>query len=192
MLCGVKCNGSQVPRFHRVSVCVGLGTNGTKGHVASLQGSDNRRWSVDVETRLAAHLPEPTAIHLILRHSRFSEKLLMQIHHLNCISSCPLGGALMDGCTHGLRGRPACHCLLVEAPNCLVLVETGFGLRDVADPPSRLSRFFLDLALSPEFPSGSRHALKCGHKADARKEAEGRRLLSRCAGRVNWLSSRRS
>ena len=74
----------------------------------------------------------------------------MRIHHLNCISSCPLGGALMDGHTHGLRGRLTCHCLLVECADQLVLVDTGYGLRDVADPPSRLSRFFLTL-LAPEF-----------------------------------------
>jgi glyoxylase-like metal-dependent hydrolase (beta-lactamase superfamily II) len=74
----------------------------------------------------------------------------MKIHHLNCISSCPLGGALMDGRTIGLRGRLACHCMLVETSNQLVLVDTGFGLRDVADPAARLSRFFLAL-LSPDF-----------------------------------------
>lgn len=56
----------------------------------------------------------------------------------------------MDGHSHGLRGRLACHCLLVEAGNALVLIDTGFGLRDVADPPSRLSRFFLTL-LAPDF-----------------------------------------
>lgn len=75
----------------------------------------------------------------------------MRIHHLNCISTCPLGGALMDGSSLGsLRGRLACHCLLVETSKELVLVDTGFGLRDVADPHGRLSRFFLFL-LRPEF-----------------------------------------
>jgi glyoxylase-like metal-dependent hydrolase (beta-lactamase superfamily II) len=74
----------------------------------------------------------------------------MRIHHLNCVSTCPLGGALMDGRSRSLRGRLTCHCLLVETPQSLVLVDTGFGLRDVADPRSRLSRFFLTL-LDPEF-----------------------------------------
>ena len=74
----------------------------------------------------------------------------MLIHHLNCISSCPLGGALMDGHSHAMRGRLTCHCLLIEGPDSLILVDTGFGLRDVADPRSRLSRFFLAL-LAPEF-----------------------------------------
>lgn len=74
----------------------------------------------------------------------------MKIHHLNCISSCPLGGALMDGFTAGLRGRLACHCILVETATALVLIDTGFGLQDVANPRARLSKFFLSL-LAPDF-----------------------------------------
>jgi glyoxylase-like metal-dependent hydrolase (beta-lactamase superfamily II) len=75
----------------------------------------------------------------------------MRIHHLNCISTCPLGGSLMDGRSVAhLRGRLTCHCVLVEAGEQLVLLDTGFGLRDVADPYSRLSKFFLFL-LKPEF-----------------------------------------
>lgn len=74
----------------------------------------------------------------------------MKLHHLNCISTCPLGGALMDGHSHSLRGRLACHCILIETATTLVLVDTGFGLRDVVAPYSRLSKFFLAL-LSPEF-----------------------------------------
>lgn len=40
----------------------------------------------------------------------------MRIHHLNCISTCPLGGKLMDDRTESIirRGHLACHCLLVE------------------------------------------------------------------------------
>jgi len=58
----------------------------------------------------------------------------------------------MDGRTPGLltRGKLCCHCLAVETNDGLVLVDTGFGLRDVANPRSRLSGFFLTL-LSPEF-----------------------------------------
>ena len=73
----------------------------------------------------------------------------MKVHHLNCVSSCPLGGALMDGHSHSLRGRLACHCLLVETSSTLVLIDTGFGLQDVAHPYSRLSKFFMTL-LSPD------------------------------------------
>ncbi len=76
----------------------------------------------------------------------------MRIHHLNCVSSCPLGGRLMDGRTPTplARGRLCCHCLLVETPGGLVLVDTGFGLQDVRHPRSRLSGFFLTM-LSPDF-----------------------------------------
>lgn len=67
----------------------------------------------------------------------------MRIHHLNCVSACPLGGLLMDGFTTGsLRGRLASHCLLLETERALVLIDTGYGLRDIADPRGRLSRFF--------------------------------------------------
>ncbi len=76
----------------------------------------------------------------------------MIVHHLNCISTCPLGGRLMDGCTKSIveRGELTCHCLVIETNAGLVLVDTGFGLRDVANPRSRLSRFFLGL-VSPAF-----------------------------------------
>ncbi len=76
----------------------------------------------------------------------------MRIHHLNCVSSCPLGGKLMDGRTSSIvqRGHLTCHCFLIETEAGLVLVDTGFGTRDVADPRSRLSTFFLAL-VSPDF-----------------------------------------
>jgi len=48
------------------------------------------------------------------------------------------------------RGKLACHCVLIESGAGLVLFDTGFGLRDVANPASRLSRFFLAM-LRPEF-----------------------------------------
>jgi glyoxylase-like metal-dependent hydrolase (beta-lactamase superfamily II) len=68
----------------------------------------------------------------------------MRVHHLNCVSACPLGGLLMDGLSASrLRGRLTSHCLLVEAGSELVLVDTGYGLRDVHDPRGRLSKFFL-------------------------------------------------
>jgi glyoxylase-like metal-dependent hydrolase (beta-lactamase superfamily II) len=74
----------------------------------------------------------------------------MRVHHLNCVSACPLGGVLMDGRSKAsLRGRLVCHCMLVETERQLVLVDTGYGLRDVAEPRARLSRFFLAL-LAPE------------------------------------------
>ena len=59
----------------------------------------------------------------------------MRIHHLNCGTDCPLGGALFDGRSIGPLGRIVCHCLLIETDaHGLVLVDTGYGLRDVAHP----------------------------------------------------------
>ena len=56
---------------------------------------------------------------------------------------CPLGGALFDGFSRGLLSHLVCHCLLIETNQGLVLVDTGFGLRDVQSPYSRLSPFFV-------------------------------------------------
>ena len=54
----------------------------------------------------------------------------MRVHHLNCGTCCPIGGALMDGRSKGLTAHLVCHCLLLETNAGLVLVDTGFGLRD--------------------------------------------------------------
>ncbi len=56
---------------------------------------------------------------------------------------CPIGGALFDGFSRGLTARLVCHCLLVETDRGLVLIDTGFGVRDVKSPYSRLSPFFI-------------------------------------------------
>ncbi|KTT74649.1 MBL fold metallo-hydrolase [Sphingomonas endophytica] len=62
----------------------------------------------------------------------------MRIHHLNCGTDCPLGGAFFDGRSVGPLGRIVCHCLLIETDaHGLVLVDTGYGLRDVAHPHAR-------------------------------------------------------
>ena len=47
----------------------------------------------------------------------------MAIRHLNCASMNPLGSP-----------RMVAHCLLVERPEGLLLVDTGFGAADCADP----------------------------------------------------------
>src|SRR5687767_12726005 len=101
-----------------------------------------------VDARVTRTLPAPCDSGSVRRR----EGSAMRLHHLNCILTCPLGGRLMDGRTATIlqRGHLACHCLLIETADSLVLVDTGFGLRDVADPPSRLSRFFLAL-VRPEF-----------------------------------------
>lgn len=65
----------------------------------------------------------------------------MKIHHLNCGTDCPFGGALMDGRSRGPLARLVCHCLLIETPaSGLVLVDTGYGLKDVRRPHPRTSR----------------------------------------------------
>jgi len=59
----------------------------------------------------------------------------MRIHHLNCGTMCPHGARLING-EGGLleAGRIVCHCLLIEAGDGLVLVDTGFGTGDVRKP----------------------------------------------------------
>lgn len=53
----------------------------------------------------------------------------MRIHHLNCgtmrMPTAPL----------------VCHVLLLEAPGGLVLVDTGYGLADIAEPAQRLGPY---------------------------------------------------
>ncbi len=51
----------------------------------------------------------------------------MKIHHLNCATLCPLGHHLIPGVPRKL----VCHCLLIEGPNGLILVDTGFGKKDI-------------------------------------------------------------
>lgn len=61
----------------------------------------------------------------------------MSVHHLNCGTMRPLGAL-------GGRMTPTAlvaHCLLVERAAGLVLVDTGFGTADLADP-ARLGRPF--------------------------------------------------
>jgi len=48
-----------------------------------------------------------------------------------------------------LRARLASHCLLLETARGLTLIDTGYGLRDIENPRSRLAKPFLAL-LKPE------------------------------------------
>src|SRR5271163_3964879 len=53
------------------------------------------------------------------------------VHHLNCATMCPVAGFLLGGPMLG-RGHMIAHCLLVETErDGLVLVDTGFGTRDI-------------------------------------------------------------
>lgn len=65
----------------------------------------------------------------------------MKVHHLNCGTMNPPTIAPV-----------VCHVLLVETGNGLVLVDTGFGAHDCADPAGRVGplRHFLKPILSPE------------------------------------------
>ena len=67
----------------------------------------------------------------------------MRIQHLNCGTCCPVGGRMFDGCSDSAFGRLVCHCLLIETNEGLVLVDTGFGMKDVDHPHRRLSEFFI-------------------------------------------------
>jgi glyoxylase-like metal-dependent hydrolase (beta-lactamase superfamily II) len=61
----------------------------------------------------------------------------MRIHHLNCGTHRPIGGAFYDGVSRGLTADICTHCMLIEAGNELVLVDTGYGLGDVHSSPKR-------------------------------------------------------
>ncbi|MGG5811879.1 MBL fold metallo-hydrolase [Falsiroseomonas sp. CW058] len=78
----------------------------------------------------------------------------MKIHHLDLGPCRPLGGRLMDGVSPGTVARLSCHCLLVETDHHgLVLVDTGFGLRDALRPAPRLPAWNIALLrprLDPE------------------------------------------
>lgn len=65
----------------------------------------------------------------------------MRIHHLNCGTDCPFGGALFDGFSKGPLGKVVCAAQLIETDAGLVLVDTGYGTQDVAHP-GRLPAFF--------------------------------------------------
>jgi glyoxylase-like metal-dependent hydrolase (beta-lactamase superfamily II) len=74
----------------------------------------------------------------------------MRVHHINAATMCPPSAALVNG-RGGLfeRARLVCHVLLVEAPWGLVLIDTGLGTDDLAQP-SRLGATWLRL-VSPRF-----------------------------------------
>lgn len=73
----------------------------------------------------------------------------MKVHHLNCATMCPRGGKLLGG-----EGPPwsvnelVSHVLLIEGSDGLILVDTGFGTADCANP-KRLGQPFRAL-VSPQ------------------------------------------
>lgn len=75
------------------------------------------------------------------------------IHHLSCGSFCPYGARLLQGSGGWLsRARMVCQCLLIEASDGLVLVDTGFGIGDVENP-GRLGLLFRLMVL-PQLERG--------------------------------------
>ncbi len=70
----------------------------------------------------------------------------------------PVGAPWMYG--PGAQHRHlVCHCLLLELDDRLVLVDTGFGLADVADPRNRLGSTFMRMVrprLDPEATAAAR------------------------------------
>lgn len=66
----------------------------------------------------------------------------MKVRHLNCATMEPLGGAWAVGLAPpGEAPRMVAHCLLIETPSDgLVLVDSGFGLADIAEPGRRIGR----------------------------------------------------
>lgn len=65
-------------------------------------------------------------------------------------------------------GKMICHCLLIESNEGLILVDTGIGLQDVAEPKARLGGLFTLLArprLDPE-ETAARQVVKLGFKLD--------------------------
>jgi glyoxylase-like metal-dependent hydrolase (beta-lactamase superfamily II) len=67
----------------------------------------------------------------------------MRIHHLNCGTMRPIGGRLISG---GGPARLVAHCLLIEADEGLVLVDTGFGNGSLADPAATVGGMFVRTA----------------------------------------------
>lgn len=61
----------------------------------------------------------------------------MKIHHLNCATMCPRFGRLVNE-----HRKLVCHCLVIESEAGLILVETGLGTEDIANP-KRLGKPFL-------------------------------------------------
>ncbi|MEN0106495.1 MAG: MBL fold metallo-hydrolase [Pseudomonas sp.] len=70
--------------------------------------------------------------------------MTIRVHHLNCGTMCVGCQRLING--HGSWRKPGelvCHCLLLETPDALVLVDTGIGQQDILDPARRLGRGFV-------------------------------------------------
>ncbi|MGW0950342.1 MBL fold metallo-hydrolase, partial [Streptomyces sp. NPDC002623] len=77
----------------------------------------------------------------------------MKVRHLNC------------GTMHPPGARLVCHVLLIETANGLVLVDSGYGLDDIADPKRRVgpARRFIRPVFDPE-ETAARQVEKLGFR----------------------------
>lgn len=68
----------------------------------------------------------------------------LRVHHINCGTMCPACQRLINDRAGSWSepGRLVCHCLLIETADSLVLVDTGLGQQDIAEPDRRLGGAF--------------------------------------------------
>ena len=111
----------------------------------------------------------------------------MKVHHLDCCTMCPVAGRWLNE-----ERRMVAHCLLVETDGGLVLVDTGIGLADVADPRGRLGGVF-DAVVRPvrdESRTARRHTSSMSSRA-ARPRGHPVRAGRRRSSRKSWSSHSR-
>ncbi len=70
-----------------------------------------------------------------------------RVHHLNCATMRPPSERMVNGTGNWLDpARMVAHCLLAETEEGLVLIDSGIGTRDIAEPEERLGTGFVKLA----------------------------------------------
>ncbi|MCA9539136.1 MAG: MBL fold metallo-hydrolase [Myxococcales bacterium] len=69
----------------------------------------------------------------------------MKIHHLNCVTMCPVACKSLFKRSHFVA-----HCLLVESPDGLILIDTGFGMAEVEQRGKRVGRLYAKM-MGPAF-----------------------------------------
>ena len=74
------------------------------------------------------------------------------IHHLNCGTLRPFGFVLSDTATLFSKAYLVVHCLLIESSDGLILVDSGYGIKDRTNPNLPMRAF---MAIS-----GSAHDLR--------------------------------
>jgi len=80
----------------------------------------------------------------------------LRVHHLNCGTLRPPGGRLVNGNdSPRVAARLVCHCLVVETEQGLILVDAGFGERDLGarGRRHRLQLRLLGAALGEDEPA---------------------------------------